>query len=125
MDKSIGTSKQPKEIVVNGVKFCSINVAERVQYNISTTKTSHGASLVDRGANGGLAGSDVQIISRNEPVRTVHVSVIENHGVKDLPIVTVGGMVPSQRGPVIVIMHQYSYLGKGKTIHSCGQLEWY
>jgi hypothetical protein len=22
-------------------------------------------------------------------------------------------------------MHQYAYTGKGKTIHSCGQLEWY
>jgi hypothetical protein len=26
---------------------------------------------------------------------------------------------------VIAILHQYVYTGKGKTIHSCGQLEWY
>ena len=58
-------------------------------------------------------------------MRTVDVSGIENHQVKDLPIVTVGGVMHSQRGPVIVIMHWYAYLGKGKTIHSCGQLEWF
>ena len=43
----------------------------------------------------------------------------------DIPIVTAGGVVNTQRGPAIAIMHQYAYTGKGKTIHSCGQLEWY
>ena len=93
--------------MVDGVKFFSVNVTECVRYNISSIKTSHTASLVDRGANGDLAGSDICIVSRNEPVCTVDVSGIENHLVKDLPIVTVGGVVPSQRGPVIVIMHMH------------------
>ncbi len=43
----------------------------------------------------------------------------------NLPIVTVGGVVQSQHGPVIVIMNQYAYTGQGKTIHSSGQLEWF
>jgi hypothetical protein len=30
----------------------------------------------------------------------------------------------TNRGPVVAIMHQYAYTGKGETIHSCGQLEW-
>ena len=51
------------------------------------------------------------------------VSGIDSHQVTDLPIVTVGGVVPSQRGDVIVIMHQYAYMGDGKTIHSSAQLE--
>ena len=29
----------------------------------------------------------------------------------------------TQKGEVIAIMHQYAYVGKGKTIHSCGQME--
>jgi hypothetical protein len=33
--------------------------------------------------------------------------------------------VKSQCGEVIIVMHQYAYTGKGKTIHSSGQLEWY
>jgi hypothetical protein len=31
----------------------------------------------------------------------------------------------SQRGFVIIVMHQYAYHGKGRTIHSAGQLEHY
>jgi hypothetical protein len=33
--------------------------------------------------------------------------------------------VKLQRGEVIIVMHQYTYTGKGKKIHSSGQLEWY
>jgi hypothetical protein len=33
--------------------------------------------------------------------------------------------VKTQHGDVIAIMHQYAYTGKGKTIHSSGQLEWF
>ena len=85
--------------------------------------TSTTASLVDRGANGGLAGSDVRVICKSNPPRMVDVSGIGSHEVRDLPIVSVGGVVQSQRGLVIAIMHQYALLGEGKTIHSCGQLE--
>ena len=41
----------------------------------------------------------------------------------DLEIVTAAGVVATNKGPRVVIMHQYAYLGKGKTIHSCAQLE--
>ena len=43
----------------------------------------------------------------------------------DLPIGTCAGVVQTHIGPVILIMHQYAYLGKGKTIHSPGQMEHY
>ena len=42
-----------------------------------------------------------------------------------MPIVTANGVVQSQRGPVIAILHQYAYIGDGKIIHSSGQLEHY
>ena len=96
-----------------------------MQYNISAHKASSQGSLVDRGANGGLAGSDVRVIHPHANPRLVDVSGIDSHQVTDLPILTVGGVVPSQRGNVIAIMHQYAYLGEGKTIHSSGQLEWF
>ena len=28
-------------------------------------------------------------------------------------------------GTMDILLHQYAYLGEGKTIHSSGQLEWY
>jgi len=39
--------------------------------------------------------------------------------------VTAGGVIKTQHGPAIAILHQYAYTGQGKTIHSSGQLEWY
>ena len=34
-------------------------------YHIAQTKQAHHGSLVDRGANGGLAGSDVRVLSKS------------------------------------------------------------
>ena len=38
---------------------------------------------------------------------------------------TVGGVINTQKGPIIAIMHQYILLGKGASIHSPAQMEWY
>ena len=43
----------------------------------------------------------------------------------NVPIVTAGGVVNSQYGPVIAILNQYAYVGRGRSIHSSAQLEWY
>ena len=118
------TQQHDDIIVVNGKCYHSINVIQ-IQYLVSNVISSTTAALVDRGANDGLAGSDVRVICKSNPPRMVDVSGIDSHEVRDLPIVSVGGVVQSQRGLVIAIMHQYALLGEGKTIHSCGQLEWY
>ena len=100
-----------------------ITMHEQITYHVSNHEASKRGSLVDRGANGGLAGDDVRIVQSSG--RVVDVSGIDGHCVNNLPIVTAGGVVQSQRGPVIVILHQYAYMGKGKTIHSSGQLEYH
>jgi hypothetical protein len=56
---------------------------------------------------------------------TVDIKGIDNHHVNNICIGTVGGVVNTQKGPVIAIMHQYVLLGKGASIHSPSQLEWY
>ena len=76
-------------------------------------------------ANGSLYRSDVFIAHKNLHPLYVDVIGIDSHQVTDLPIVTVGGVVPSQLGDVIAIMHQYAYIGEGKTIHSSAQFEHY
>ena len=55
--------------------------------------------------------------------RHVDITGIDNHRMNDVEIVTAGAVVNTQKGEVIAIMHQYAYTGKGKTIHSCGQME--
>jgi hypothetical protein len=92
-------------------------------YVASDHRTVRRGTLIDRGANGGIAGDDVRII--HESGRQVDVQGIDNHQIVDIPIVTAGAVVNTQRGEVIIIMHQYAWTKKGKTIHSSGQMEWY
>ena len=84
--------------------------------------TSSRGALVDRGANGGLAGADVRVIARTD--RKVNMSGIDNHQMTNLSIVSTGGVVQANCGEVIIIMHQYTHVPQnGKTIHSAIQLE--
>ena len=94
-----------------------------ISFSISTSFTAQVSSLVDRGANGGMAGADVRLLETGE--KSADVRGINNHTVTNLPISTVAGVVHSQYGPVIAIMHQYAYHGKGKTIHSSTQIDHY
>jgi hypothetical protein len=70
------------------------------------------SSLIDRGANGGLAGIDVKVI--NKTGHSASITGINDHTLPDLDIVTAAGLVESQNGPIIVLLHQYAHHGKGK-----------
>ena len=94
-----------------------------ITYNISNYNASKSGSLIDRGANGGLVGDDVTI--KYKTGRFVDVSGIDNHTVNNLEIVTAAGYVHTSKGPRIVIMNQYAYLGHGKSIHCATQMEHY
>lgn len=100
----------------------SVNMA-RIIYSVSASKTTGNAStsLIDRGANGGIAGNDVRVLFRSH--RTVDIRGIDNHQLTDISIGTVGGVVDTHKGPVIVIMHQYALIGKGHSIHAPCQME--
>jgi hypothetical protein len=79
--------------------------------------------LIDRGANGGIAGNDVCVISMTN--RVVDVTGIDNHQLTSIKIGSVGALARSQRGPVIIIMHQYALHQQQRTIHSCVKLEYF
>ena len=79
--------------------------------------------LVDRGANGGLAGSDMRVIYKTH--RKINISGIDNHEVTGLDVVTAATLLNTSLGKVIGIFNEYAYLGKGSSIHSSGQLEWF
>ena len=92
-------------------------------YHVSKHSSSHYGSLIDRVANGGLAGSDVRILERTG--RTVSVTGIDNHELPGLDIVTRDALLHTNHGKVVLIMHEYAYYGRGNTIHSPGQIEWF
>ena len=79
--------------------------------------------LVDRGANGGLAGSDMRVIYKTH--RKINISGIDNHEVNGLDVVTAAILLNTSLGKVIGIFNEYAHLGKGSSIHSSGQLEWF
>jgi hypothetical protein len=120
-----GTKVQIKdaEITVNGHKYVRQVQCHDIKYDVSKAARRARGSLIDRGANGGIAGSDTRVIARH-PHRTVDIRGIDNHEITSIPIVSAGAVVRSQRGPVIVIMHQYAYHPQqGDSIHSSCQLE--
>ena len=119
------STKQQEEININGVKYRKVN--KHVIYTVSEHKQDNNASLVDRGANGGIAGNDVRLIPSlsTHPTKTVNVMGIDNHQITSIPLASVGGISTSQHGPVILIFHQYAHYGKGKSIHSPIQMEFF
>ncbi|KAL7570791.1 hypothetical protein ACA910_014420 [Epithemia clementina (nom. ined.)] len=93
-----------------------------ITYKFSKVNAYPSLQLVDRGANGGLAGDDMRILHKTG--RKVDISGIDNHEVTNLDVVTCASMFDTNKGRIIGIFHEYAYLGKGRSIHSSGQLEW-
>ena len=102
----------------------SINlVHNHLFYHVSQAKQAQHGSLVDRGANGGLAGSDARVLSKSS--RKCTVTGIDQHQINGLDIVQCAALVNTNHGYVNLIMNEYVYYGKGHTIHSSGEIEWH
>ncbi len=94
----------------------------KISINCRNLKNKEGA-LVDRGANGGIAGKDTRVMDKT--TRTIDLSGVDDHTVRNLEIVTAGAVVRTQLGEVILRLNQYAYMRDAKTIHSCLQMEWF
>ena len=92
-------------------------------YHISKHSASSYGPLVDKGANGGLTGADVHIVERTG--RKVSVTGIDDHELPGLDIFTCVALIQTNHGKVNMIMHKYAYYGRGNTIHSLCQIEWF
>ena len=98
-------------------------INHHLTYHVAQASQAKHGSLVDRGANGGLAGSDVRILSRSS--RKCTVTGIDSHELQGLDVVQSAGLVETNHGIVNLIMNEYACYGKGHTIHSSGQIEWF
>jgi hypothetical protein len=98
---------------------------KNLRYRVSTlvTKKSEHGALVDRGANGGILGADAHVWQKHR--QKIDVTGIDNHEMMGLQMVDGTAFVKTQNGPVILIMRQYAYYGRQRTIHSSGQIEAY
>ena len=71
-------------------------------------------SLVDRGANGGIIGNDARPFFQHK--RSVDVTGIARHELSGLPLCDAAAKLPSNRGPVIEIFQNYSFLWSDGTL---------
>ena len=94
-----------------------------ITYHVAQAKQAKHGSLVDRGANGGLAGSDVRVLSTSS--RKCTVTGIDNHEIPGLDLVQYAALVQTNHGIVNLIINEYAFYGRGHSIHSSGQIEWY
>ena len=94
-----------------------------ITYHVAQAKQAKHGCLVDRGANGGLAGSDVRILSTSS--RKCTVTGIDNHEIPGLDLVQCAALVQTNHHMVNLIMNEYVYCGRGHSIHSSCQIEWY
>ena len=94
-------------------------------YCISCTDQNHAywGALVDSAANGGMAGSDTQILS-TIPHAHVDSTGVGGDVMEMLPLVQCASVVETiDEGKIILIMSQYAHKPDSKTIHSKSQVE--
>ena len=102
-------------------KYNTYRISRVIVVSEAATRSAKFRSLVDRGANGGLAGDDMRKIAMSD--RFIDVQGIDNHMVPHLRIGTFGAVVRIKSGShIILIFNQYAYHGHGKSIHSCLQM---
>ena len=68
-------------------------------------------------------GSDVRILSRSS--RKCTVTGIDSHELQGLDVVQCAALVETNHGIVNLILNEYACYGKGHTLHSSGQIEWF
>ena len=55
----------------------------------------------------------------------INIVGIDDHELTRLNVVTAAALLDTQKALIIGIFHEYAHLGKGKSIHAAGQMEWF
>ena len=121
--QSINTSDDAASDISNVLSVKRSSQIQVCQCYLFQHENHTNQQLIDPGANGGLAGSDMHVIHRT--YRKINIQGIDNHEVTGLDVVTATTLLNTPQGKVIGIFNEYAYLWKGSSIHSSGQLEWF
>ena len=85
----------------------NIHIHQRYVFTRVNQSNHH---VIDRGANGGLAGADMRVIHTTP--RKINIVGIDDHELTGLNVVTAAALLDTQKGPIIGIFHEYAHLGK-------------
>ena len=101
--------------VENHLKILQGKIKVHLRYVFPRSKqsTNH---LVEREANGGLAGADMRMLQKTD--RKINTVGIDDHELTCLDVVPTDALFDTQQEPVIGIFHEYAHLGKGRSIHA-------
>ena len=99
------------------------NINHHYPYHVTQASRAKHGSLVDRASNDGLDGSDLRILSRSS--RECTVTGIDSPELQGLDVVQCAALVETNHHIANLIMNEYACCGKGHTIHSTGQIEWF
>ena len=96
-------------------------------YNVSKSNQSSSVPIafIDRGANGIVARNNCTWIGGLVLPRSVSITGIDNHQMKNIPVGTVGAVSQSQQGSVICVFHEATYTDQHQSILSSFQMEQY
>ena len=97
-----------------------IQVHQRHVFARANLSTNH---LIDREGNGRLAGADMRILQKTH--WKINIVGIDDHELTGLNVVSAAALLDTQKGPMNGIIHEYAHLGKAKSIHAAGQMEWF
>ena len=90
-------------MVIDGVTYEAY--ATNIQYTVKQANLRKSFALIDRGANGGITGEDVRIITKT--TRSVDVQGLDSHQVNNIPIVTCCDITETNCGPAILVLNQW------------------
>ena len=118
-----GVSDQPSQVSPSANNGLIPNTSDTFDINQRRLQGSQEwGALIDRGANGSIAGRDMKVIETTD--RTIDLNGIDDHTVRNLKIVTAAGVTMSAQGPILLIAHQIADMTFGsRTILSAVQLE--
>ena len=91
-------------VAEDGKVYVSMNALRQYLTNIGGVAKTTTGSLMDSGANGGMAGDDILIKAYHDHDHA-QVTGIAGNSLDDLRIVTVAGLIESTDGPPIGIFH--------------------
>ena len=79
---------------------------------------------MDGGANGGIAGSDMRVMSYNSDGRRVNIGIAGDHQMTGKQLGTFCSVIETRFGRILAIFHQYAHVPEQKrSIHSKCQFQ--